>query len=646
VRVLLIVAPFGLIEYPNLAASLLKAEARAAGFECDLRYFSIEFAKRIGFDLYRTLYTIDAQLLIPERVFAYSLFGDRIPAWSSFWGDIVVPYERPMNDRMHMPAEQNTAAGSLEWLQHDAAAFIAEAAASEGLEDYDLFGFSTSYGQNCGSLALASKLKERFPDKPIIFGGANCAGGMGEKLIELFPFIDYVCVEDGDESFPEFLKQLKTSAIIDVPGILSRKDDAARRAMRAAHKMVTDLDALPYPDFSDFFAAFEFGKERARVESIPMETSRGCWWGQKHHCTFCGLNRDSMDYRKKSPQRVAREIRHLVETYGIRRVMMTDNIMPRAFVDNGLELLAENPAHERIFFEAKANLSRHDLANLKAARIDHLQPGIESLSTHVLGLMEKGVDAFHNLRLLKWSEEFGIKLSWNMLCGFPDETPDDYEEMATLIGRIGHLQPPLGFVQITIDRFSPLFMAPERFGIRLKPNRSYNYVYPFADDDLRDLAYWFSQDGGNVDSSVSLAPPGYARSAFQAYVIWRRLHGRVEFSYEQREDGGIRVYDTRAVAAAATRDLDSLESMVFESLDVQRTMSALCRDLERQLERSVDETEVAPVVERFRDWAFLHEENERMIVLANRRPAAVRPEVSDEISASLGGNDHGSYVEV
>ena len=38
---------------------------------------------------------------------------------------------------------------------------------------------------------------------------------------------------------------------------------------------------------------------------IPLETSRGCWWGMKHHCIFCGLNGKQMAFQDKSPDRVA-----------------------------------------------------------------------------------------------------------------------------------------------------------------------------------------------------------------------------------------------------------------------------------------------------------------------------------------------------
>ena len=356
-----------------------------------------------------------------------------------------------------------------------------------------------------------------------------------------------------------------------------------------------------------------------------METSRGCWWGQKHHCIFCGLNRDSMGYRQKSAQRVDAEVRHLVRRYGIKKMMMTDNIMSRAFIREAAPLLAEAPEHEQIFFEVKANFGKEELRGLKAARIDHLQPGIESLSTHVLEVMKKGVDALQNLQVLKWAKELGIRVSWNVLCGFPGETAEDYERVAALIPLIHHLPPPLGFSQITIDRFSPLFMDPERFGIRLQPGRAYRYVYPLPVEDLRSLSYWFAHEG----NAVTLAVPAYAKSSYQAYLIWRRLHPRAEFSYDYRAPDSISVTDGRGVAAGGDRTLDPLETRVFEVLDHNRNLRGVMDRLSEVMSEPPEEAAVRAVIERFREWRYIYEEDGKMLVLATRRtglqPAQVHP---------------------
>ena len=50
---------------------------------------------------------------------------------------------------------------------------------------------------------------------------------------------------------------------------------------------------------------------RRVVPTLLFETSRGCWWGAKSHCTFCGLNGETMAFRSKSPRRALDELEQL-----------------------------------------------------------------------------------------------------------------------------------------------------------------------------------------------------------------------------------------------------------------------------------------------------------------------------------------------
>ena len=618
-KVLLVSPPFGLIEYPSLAVSLLKAEVERAGMACDVDYASIEFAKRVGFANYRNCYWSDPQLLISERIFAQVLFGDRIPAWGRFWQEVVMAYDAPMWARLRHPDEAASHGRAFSMLVDEAAAFVEDYSRRPELSDYDVIGFSTSYGQNLASLAIAERLKQLYPDTMVIFGGANCGGRMGQQLLLSFRFVDYVCTGDGDRSFPLFLSQLRDGQPVAAPGIFSQQDVRADELPPVAPVLVHDLDDLPFPDFRDYFEAFHFPEgELAETIAIPMETSRGCWWGEKHHCTFCGLNQDGMLYRSKSPERVGEEIRHLVTTYGIKKIMMVDNILRADFVKSLVPVLADNRVFDEIFFELKANMSRQDLEQLTRAGITHLQPGIESLSTRVLQLMDKGVDSFTNLEILKWSKELGIQVAWNLLCGFPGETQDDYDEIGELIPKIYHLMPAQGFSQITVDRFSPLFMDPERFETEIQPNRAYPYVYALPGDEIENLAYWFSHRNGAVDTSASLAVPAYARRAHQAYLVWRRLYGRVDFSYRQDGDR-IRVRDTRPGAETEHRVLDALESRVFGALERRQTLSSLRRLLsDSDANGAPTEAELEAVLDRFASLSYLHSERGKFLVLANR----------------------------
>ena len=78
--------------------------------------------------------------------------------------------------------------------------------------------------------------------------------------------------------------------------------------------MTASLAELPIPDYDDYFEELQGSLYRAAIlPGLPVEMSRGCWWGQKSHCTFCGLNGGGMNYRSKAPEQVLEEIDALVD---------------------------------------------------------------------------------------------------------------------------------------------------------------------------------------------------------------------------------------------------------------------------------------------------------------------------------------------
>src|SRR4051812_31793928 len=83
---------------------------------------------------------------------------------------------------------------------------------------------------------------------------------------------------------------------------------------------------------------------------LPYESSRGCWWGQKHHCTFCGLNGEGMVFREKSPDRVIEDLRALAAAFPARSIFMTDNIMPHAYFKTLPPRLAADPLPLSLFY--------------------------------------------------------------------------------------------------------------------------------------------------------------------------------------------------------------------------------------------------------------------------------------------------------
>lgn len=380
--------------------------------------------------------------------------------------------------------------------------FVDECLAAADWQRFDVVGLTSMFQQQVASLALAARIKLVSPGTLIVFGGANVEGEMGLEHLRAFADIDIAIVGEGDEAFPNLLHALdhrRTSIYtthldeVDLPGVAIRCEGAPR--LLAPARPFARLDDLPPPDYTGWFA------RRARVgtdngwcvdvQAVPVETSRGCWWGTKHHCTFCGLNGAIMGFRSKSPGRVREELDVLAARHGYTQFEATDNILDVHYLRELFPILMSERLDFEFFFEVKANLTLPQLRIPRQGGVRWIQPGIESMSTHILRLMRKGTTALQNVRLLKWARYLGLRVSWNLLWGFPGEVPEDYENELAFLRTLTHLEPPDDCGRIWLERFSPYWEDRARFGMsNVRPEESYRFVYP-AHVDLEKVAYFF-----------------------------------------------------------------------------------------------------------------------------------------------------------
>lgn len=637
-RALLINAPFGLVEFPHLGTSLIKAAAQQAGFVCDVWYATVEFAQVIGFAEYLNIERSACPMLLPERPFA-RLLSENIPSTDEYFRTVVQPFGQRLFPFVHNELQTHIGCESIKRIEAQAATFTEELVQRSRLAAYDVIAFSSSYGQHVASLAIAKRIKARQPGTVIAFGGANCEGAMGKQLVQSFHFVDYAFSGDGDVSFPLFLAALaRGETAVRLPGVYHRETLAADGSDLTAPLSRQNLDELPYPDYSDYFEAVRRVPDGAHYcMGIPVEGSRGCWWGEKHHCRFCGLNGPTMKYRAKTPQRFQTELRYLVEHYGQRDVMAADNILDWKALAEQLPALKADRAHRVLFFEIKSNLKKPEVEALADAGITHVQPGIESLSTHVLRLMDKGTTSLQNVQLLKWAEEYGITLTWNILCGLPGETPDDYAQMALLMQKIPHLQPPGAFARVSIDRFSPYFDFPEKYGLKIRPSIAYSYIYDLRPDEIANLAYWYSYACANGSSRISPEPPAYARHALRVRSIWLRTYGKVWCRYTVADNGCVRIEDTRPGALETTVELDTLASRILVLADTAIERHTLYRELsQRGKGGSCGEPAVSAALDELEARCLLHREEDRYLALPTSAASRVKaPALGECCVASL-----------
>ncbi|WP_454887644.1 RiPP maturation radical SAM C-methyltransferase [Sphingomonas oryzagri] len=365
----------------------------------------------------------------------------------------------------------------------------------------DIVGLTSVFQQNIPCLALAKRLKSLAPDITIIMGGSNCDGVQGPALHRCYPFLDVVFSGESDYSFPAFLRSLDCEiSLADIAGISWHNDGELvinkPSALPKAEDFVT-------PNHDDYFEqAIASPMSRHLEPNIVTESARGCWWGQKHHCTFCGLNGMGMSFRSKQPDVFLQEMEHLISRYQTLDVVLADNILDMKYFSSLLPAIASRGWDVRLHYEIKANLKRAQLEQLRDAGVWHIQPGIESLSTNVLRIMDKGTSGPQNIRLLRECEELSLTTTWNILAGFPGEDEEDYRAILKQMSALVHLQPPSGAARLALERFSPFFNNPGLGFTEQIPAYTYGLAYGLPVEDLRDIVYIFDDAGHGISDNL------------------------------------------------------------------------------------------------------------------------------------------------
>jgi ribosomal peptide maturation radical SAM protein 1 len=499
--VILVSMPFVDAYRPSIQLGLLKAIVAGHGFPVRTVHAHLDFATRIGLDFYQAL-AEHRGCLVGDWLFSAAAFGDRAPDPDARLLDDFVAELAPLGG-----SPEELRARLLRIRDDDVPAYLDALAGQFPPGAAKVVGFTSTFQQNTASFALAKLLKQRGPDTVLVFGGANFDGAMGVELVRTVDCVDLAVIGEGDVALPRLLAALAAGDDPGtVPGVARRVGGevvVTPPAPPAGH-----LDDLPIPDYDEYFERAEdlgvLPRAGHRTVALPIETARGCWWGAKHHCTFCGLNGTSMRFRAKSPARARTELAQLARRYRSFRFEAVDNILDPAYLTTLFPALVEDGTNYEIFYEVKANLTRAQLRLLRQAGVTHIQPGLESLSTAVLRLMRKGTTAAQNVNLLRWARYYDIDVSWNLLWGFPAETEEDYAAQAAAIPHLTHLMPPRSAARIWLERFSPLHT--EHAGT---PERSYRYIYP-ADVDLARVAYFFDNDTADALPDSAYAPVAQA----------------------------------------------------------------------------------------------------------------------------------------
>ncbi len=170
------------------------------------------------------------------------------------------------------------------------------------MDEPAVVGFSNYCWNTEYNKLLAEKIKERYPNCLIVFGGHNIPGGSG--FLRDYPFVDILSHGEGEKAFGEILLAALDSSFENVANISYR---SSGELVDTRLEPPGELDfPSPYLDgwFDDIVA-----KHPEITFNAILETSRGC----PNKCAYCDWGLLKSKTRLFSLERVLAEIKWMGE---------------------------------------------------------------------------------------------------------------------------------------------------------------------------------------------------------------------------------------------------------------------------------------------------------------------------------------------
>ncbi len=455
--ILLIAPPWPLFNRPSIQIAALKAFVgqKSPGTKIRALHPYLLLAEAIGFPTY---HTISQSSWAAESVAAGLLFPENIVACNRIFRDSLRKRTRKVNrHKISLPLPDHVrkmTAGILD-------AFV-QTNIPNGCK---LVGITACLNQLSAGLYLALLVKREKPDIPVVMGGTSCTGPLAQDILSCFEQVDYIINGEGELPLLGLWEFLNGKRERLPPGVIHRMDHGSTGTHppeATSQAQIKDLNSLPLPDFRDYFRELASIAPQYKFSPIlPVEASRGCWWGR---CSFCNLNLQWTGYRAKSPGRISWEIERLASKFGALDFAFMDNVLPRKEAAAIFTKLSDHGRDYSLFAELRACHTRKELSSMAKAGLKDLQVGIEALSASLLKRMNKGASVMDNVAVIRHACEAGIALGGNLIIHFPGSTEQEVEETLAVLDFLWPF-PSLKTVSFWLGLGSPVQRHPEKFGI-------------------------------------------------------------------------------------------------------------------------------------------------------------------------------------
>lgn len=367
---------------------------------------------------------------------------------------------------------------------------------------------------------LLKKIREKFPDKPIVIGGEHVTA-TAEWIIKTHPEVDYCVLGEGETILTKLIHALEQgNPASQIHGVVckenpkkpERKGPVDRSLLELRTKQIDDIplpawDLIPIQQYIN--NGFGYGVNRGR--NMPMLATRGC----PYQCTFCSSPQMwTTKWIARSPEKVLDEMELYIKKYGAENFSFYDltAIVKRDWIitfcklilERGLNFTWQLPSgtrSEAIDSEVAYYLYKTGCRNLNYAP--------ESGSKQTLKRIKKQVNLDSMKKSMRQCLKNGLVVKSNTIMGFPGETHRDIWKTIKWLIDISLF---VGVHEATVSMYIP-YPGTELFD-ELRANKE---IPDFTDEYFRSLA-----TRGNFFATVSRAKDISSR-ALAFYILFAMI---------------------------------------------------------------------------------------------------------------------------
>ena len=307
------------------------------------------------------------------------------------------------------------------------------------------------------STEIARRIKGKYPDMIIVFGGAHPTVMTRQTLMQ--PEVDFVVLSEGEYTFRDLLEAIeKGSGWENLDGLAFRKDGEI--VINPKTRFVRELDHVPFPrrdllPMGNYFKAREPHGSANRQKWTTMIATRGC----PYACTFCNTPQIwQRRWRSRSPRNVVDEIEQLHQDYGVEEIHFEDESLTtnsRWVIEFAQELKRRNL---NIVWQTSngvraESITEESLDVMIASGCTQVVIAAESGSPKILEeVIQKKLDLDAVRRAVRLASRRPVFIACYFMLGLPDEKISDVFKSISLAMRLA----AYGADEVVFSVFSPL----------------------------------------------------------------------------------------------------------------------------------------------------------------------------------------------